>query len=298
MDDKRSITSLKKTSNLKIKDLRTNFTNSLSGIYDSEEILSFFYMLSEEILGLKRVDIAIHLDKVLSIEEEIAFDKAIERLKKQEPVQYIIGETHFYGMSFMVNKHVLIPRPETEELVDWILQDHVTSGMPVKILDIGTGSGCIAIALAKKIPEAQVYAIDVSEQAIEVARQNAKRNQINVTFMHLDILKTEELFQEFDIIVSNPPYVRMLEKKEMKSNVLDHEPPQALFVSDDCPLLFYEKITDLAKEKLTEKGSLYFEINQYLGIETKDMVEVKGFGAVQMRKDIYGNKRMIRARLN
>lgn len=283
---------------MKIKDLRANFTNSLSGIYDSEEILSFFYILSEEILGLKRVDVAIRLDKILTIDEKVSFDKARRQLEKQEPIQYIIGETYFYGMPFIVNEHVLIPRPETEELVDWVLKDQKRGKQSITILDIGTGSGCIAISLAKKIPEAKIYAIDISEQAIQVARENAKRNRVDVTFIKADILEIKDLFQDFDIIVSNPPYVRELEKKEMKSNVLDNEPQQALFVSDNEPLLFYEKITDLARKKLRENGSLYFEINQYLGLETKSMIESKGFKSVEVHKDLYDNERMIRARLN
>ncbi|WP_074409388.1 MULTISPECIES: peptide chain release factor N(5)-glutamine methyltransferase [Aquimarina] len=283
---------------MKIKDLRVSFTNSLSGIYDSEEILSFFYMLSEEILGLKRVDVAMCLDKILTVSEKANFDNAIKRLEKQEPIQYIIGETYFFGIPFMVNEHVLIPRPETEELVDWILKDQKKEKQSITILDVGTGSGCIAISLAKKIPEAKVYAIDISEKAIQVAKENTRKNQVDVTFIKTDVLEIEDLFRDFDIIVSNPPYVRELEKKEMKSNVLDNEPQQALFVSDDEPLLFYKKITDLAKRKLRENGSLYFEINQYLGIETKSMIESKGFKSVEVRKDIYGNERMIRARLN
>ncbi|WP_438424498.1 peptide chain release factor N(5)-glutamine methyltransferase [Aquimarina macrocephali] len=283
---------------MKIKDLRANFTNSLSRIYDSEEILSFFYILSEEILGLKRVDVAMHLDKILTIDEKANFDKARRRLEKQEPIQYIIGETYFYGIPFVVNENVLIPRPETEELVGWIIEDQKKDKQSITILDIGTGSGCIAISLAKKIPEAKVYAMDISEQAIQVARDNAKKNQVDITFIKSDILEVEELFQDFDIIVSNPPYVRELEKKEMRPNVLDNEPQQALFVSDNEPLLFYKKITDLAKEKLKENGGLYFEINQYLGVETKNMIKSKGFKSVEVRKDLYGNERMIRACLN
>ncbi|WP_234387169.1 peptide chain release factor N(5)-glutamine methyltransferase [Aquimarina sp. Aq78] len=283
---------------MKIKDLRANFTNSLSRIYDSEEILSFFYILSEEILGFKRVDVAMHLDKILTIEEKANFDKARRRLEKQEPIQYIIGKTYFYGIPFMVNENVLIPRPETEELVDWIIEDQKKDKQSITILDIGTGSGCIAISLAKKIPEAKVYAMDISEQAIQVARDNAKKNQADITFIKADILEVKELFQDFDIIVSNPPYVRELEKKEMRSNVLDNEPQRALFVSDNEPLLFYKKITDLAKEKLKENGGLYFEINQYLGVETKNMIESKGFKSVEVRKDLYDNERMIRACLN
>lgn len=280
-----------------IKEVRANFVNALVGIYDSDEVLSFFYMLSEKAIGFTRVEIAINLDKELSDNEVFYFDGAIKRLGNQEPIQYIIGETEFFGMSFMVGKEVLIPRPETEELVDWIVKDQASKNTPITILDIGTGSGCIAISLAKNIPAAKVYALDVSEQAIEVAKSNAEKNKVVITFIHADILQTNDFFQSFDIIVSNPPYVRMLEKQEMKPNVLNNEPSVALFVSDDNPLIFYERIADLAKRKLSEKGMLYFEINQYLGKETKKMIENKGFVSVSIRKDLYANDRMIRASL-
>ncbi|WP_103071470.1 peptide chain release factor N(5)-glutamine methyltransferase [Aquimarina sediminis] len=283
---------------MKIKDLRDSFVSSLSGIYDSEEVLSLFYMLTEEILELRRVDVAIHLNKKLSAEEKKKFDKAVKRLKDHEPVQYIIGKADFYGVTFRVTPHVLIPRPETEELVDWIINDQANAKDSISILDIGTGSGCIAISLAKNLPKAKVYAIDVSAEAINVAKENASKNEVDVTFVLTDILNTEELFLKFDIIVSNPPYVRELEKNEMKANVLDNEPPQALFVSDDAPLIFYKKITQLARKKLKENGVLYFEINQYLGEETKSMIEAKGYTTVIVRKDMYNNDRMIKASVN
>lgn len=279
---------------MKIKDLRANFINSLSGIYDSEEILSFFYILSEDFLNLKRVDIAMRLDQDISVKQIEIFDKVKRRLEKQEPIQYILGQAHFYGMSFKVNPNVLIPRPETEELVDWILKDQLKN-TSLTILDIGTGSGCIAVSLAKNLPESRVYAMDVSEQALEVAKENAKNNKVEVTFIKEDILEVESLFQKFDIIVSNPPYVRQMEKQEMKANVLNNEPSLALFVSDNDPLLFYEKIAILANEKLNNDGVLYFEINQYLSFETKKRIEELGFASVEIREDMYGNKRMIRA---
>ncbi len=283
---------------MKIKDLRTSFVNSLSKFYDSEEVLSFFYLLSEEILGLTRVSIAINLDKIISDNQVSDFDCAKKRLESQEPVQYIIGKTNFYGLPFVVNKNVLIPRPETEELVDWIIKDQINQNDPITILDIGTGSGCIAISLAKKIPRAEVYAIDISELAIKVAEENAKINKVNITFIKADILVSRDIIGDFDIIVSNPPYVRELEKREIKPNVLDNEPEEALFVPDDQPLVFYEKITSLAKNKLKKEGVLYFEINQYLGLETKDMIENLGFISVEIRKDLFENERMIKACLD
>ncbi len=281
-----------------IKTLRTSFVHSLSEIYDQEEVLSFFYMLSEKILGLQRVHVAVHLDRILSNDEIVSFDTATKRLENQEPIQYILGKTEFYGLPFLVNQHVLIPRPETEELVDWIVKDQINKKDPLKILDIGTGSGCIAVSLAKNLPEAEVYAIDISGKAIEVAKENAEKNGVAIVFMQLDILIANKLPQKFDIIVSNPPYVRASEKQEMKPNVLDNEPLLALFVSDNDPLVFYEKITELAIKCLKPSGALYYEINQYLGSETKHMIKAQGFESVVVRKDIYNNERMIKARLN
>ena len=187
---------------------------------------------------------------------------------------------------------MLIPRPETEELVSWILSNH-DSSTHLKILDIGTGSGCIAIALAKNLPNAQVFAIDVSEKALATAKNNADRNEVKVNFIKQDILNTENLEQSFDIIVSNPPYVRNLEKDEIKQNVLAHEPHLALFVEDQNALIFYDKIANLSQRHLNPNGQLYFEINQYLGKEMVQLLEQKGFSAIELRKDIYGNDRMV-----
>lgn len=282
---------------MKIKDLRISFLNALSTIYDQEEILSFFYLLSESILGLKRVDVALYLDKEISEEEMTSFESAKKRLEIQEPIQYIIGETHFFGLDFKVDPNVLIPRPETEELVDWILQDYNVKSKSIRILDIGTGSGCIAISLAKNLPGSEVFAIDVSQKAIEIARHNSKKNKVEVQFLEEDILGIEDLPKNFDVIVSNPPYVRELEKLEMKPNVLNNEPKQALFVKDDDPLIFYKKISELARRRLKPEGALYFEINQYLGQETKHLIENLGYRAVVLRKDLCSNERMIRARV-
>lgn len=294
MDDKRIVTI--KSFKLKIKEVRKDFLEVLTVVYSIEEARSFFYLLTEHFLGLRRVDVAMQLDRLLSDSEIESFEDAKHRLQKQEPIQYIIGETDFYGLKYKVNQHVLIPRPETEELVDWILKDIKERSEPVRILDIGTGSGCIAISLAKNKPNAKVTAIDVSKEALDVAIYNAQKNDVDVTFACLDILEVNsEKLSDFDIIVSNPPYVRVLEKAEMKPNVLDNEPLLALFVENDTPLLFYDKITRLAKKKLTPNGVLYFEINQYLGNETKDLIENLGLTEVELRKDLYGNDRMIKA---
>jgi release factor glutamine methyltransferase len=240
----------------------------------------------------------------LALQPESAFsEKQIEnwnailaKLQQEIPIQYILGKTHFYGLDFEVDENVLIPRQETEELVEWIITNQQTN-KPTnqQILDIGTGSGCIAISLAKNLPAAKVSAIDVSEHALSVAKKNADLNQVDVTFIHQNILETEDLQATFDIIVSNPPYVRNLEKAEIKKNVLEHEPHLALFVEDHDALIFYRKIAELAQKNLKENGQLYFEINQYLGKEMVDLLELMGFVEVALRKDIYCNDRMIMA---
>lgn len=280
-----------------VKELRKDFIESLSGLYEPEEASTFFYMLSEKILSLRRVDVALALGQIVDQAELLNFIDARKKLERQIPIQYILGDTVFYGFSFKVNQDVLIPRPETEELVEWILRDYQAdkNTRRQRILDIGTGSGCIAIAIAKMLPEAEVYAMDISENALKIAQSNAQDNDVDINFIKSDILQLDSLDTTFDIIVSNPPYVRQLEKQEMKPNVLENEPHIALFVSDHNPLIFYEKITELAQKSLGEKGVLYFEINQYLGNETKNMIREKGFSSVDLRKDFNTNDRMIRA---
>ncbi|WP_073210611.1 peptide chain release factor N(5)-glutamine methyltransferase [Flavobacterium xinjiangense] len=284
---------------MKIKEYRTQFIQELTSIYDAGEAESFFYLILEEKKQLKRIDLALRPELDFSEEEIVVWNSILEQLKKEIPIQYLLGKTSFYGLDFEVNESVLIPRPETEELVDWILSTNriiqesnpETSGL--KILDIGTGSGCIAISLAKNIPSSQVYAIDVSERALATANKNAELNNVNVTFINQNILETQDLKQQFDIIVSNPPYVRNLEKEEIKKNVLDNEPHLALFVEDNDALIFYRKIAELAQKNLSEKGQLFFEINQYLGKEMIDLLEKMNFKKIELRKDIYGNDRMI-----
>jgi release factor glutamine methyltransferase len=282
---------------MKIKEYRTQFIEALSQIYDIGEVESFFYLILEEKRELKRIDLALNPDLTFSAEEIQIWNSILEQLQQEVPIQYLLGKTNFYGLNFEVNSAVLIPRPETEELVEWIIttQDPRPKAQDLKILDIGTGSGCIAIALAKNIPNAQVFAIDVSEKALVTAQKNANSNEVNITFLEKNILETEDLAQQFDIIVSNPPYVRELEKKEIKKNVLDNEPHLALFVEDNDALLFYRKITELAQKNLRNDGKLFFEINQYLGKEMVDLLEKLNFINIELRKDIYGNDRMIKA---
>ncbi|MBP6182729.1 peptide chain release factor N(5)-glutamine methyltransferase [Flavobacterium sp.] len=285
---------------MKIKEYRTQFIDALTLIYDASEAESFFYLILEEKKQLKRIDLALYPDLVFLEEEITVWNSILEQLQQEIPIQYLLGKTSFYGLDFVVNENVLIPRPETEELVEWILESQKSKvkSQKVKILDIGTGSGCIAISLAKNIPNAQVFAIDISEKALATAQKNAQKNVVNITFINQNILETEDLQQQFDIIVSNPPYVRNLEKEEIKKNVLDNEPHLALFVEDNDALIFYKKIAELAQKNLSGNGQLYFEINQYLGKEMIDLLEKMNFKNIELRKDIYGNDRMMKADLS
>ena len=287
---------------MKIKEYRAHFIQELTPLYDAGEAESFFYLILEEKQQLKRIDLALHPDLVFSAAEIVVWDEILEPLKQEIPIQYLLGKTSFYGLDFSVNEHVLIPRPETEELVDWMLSDHrkTQQSNNLKMLDIGTGSGCIAISLAKNLPNATIFAIDVSEMALATAKKNASNNAVSVNFIHQNILDVvtlstvEGINEQFDVIVSNPPYVRNLEKEEIKKNVLDNEPHLALFVEDDDALIFYNKIAELAQENLAENGLLYFEINQYLGAAMIDLLEQMHFKNIELRKDIYGNDRMIK----
>jgi release factor glutamine methyltransferase len=254
-----------------------------------------FYLILEKKHQLKRIDLALNIDKEFSEFEISLWDAILDKLKSQIPIQYLLGTTHFYGCDFFVDENVLIPRPETEELVDWIvkLNSKLSKKQNIKILDIGTGSGCIAISLAKNILNSEVFAVDVSEKALALAKKNAIFNHVSVAFSHKNILETTRFDQKFDIIVSNPPYVRNQEKAEIKPNVLENEPHLALFVPDIDPLIFYKKIGELAAANLNPNGQLFFEINQYLGKETQDLLESLGLKNIELRKDIYGNDRMI-----
>jgi len=283
---------------MQIKKYKEQFVAALLPFYDAMEIDSFFFLALEQRKQLKRIDLALQPEIAFSETEITDWNQILEKLKQFIPIQYILGKAHFYGLEFEVNQSTLIPRPETEELVAWILSDStLSSKSSLKILDIGTGSGCIAVTLAKNLPHAHVFALDVSEKAIETAKRNAANNLVKITFLQQDILATEKLGQHFDIIVSNPPYVRNLEKAEIRQNVLDHEPHLALFVDDHDALLFYRKIAGLAKLNLAESGNLYFEINQYLGKEMIGLLEEMSFQATELRKDIYGNERMVSAML-
>ena len=285
---------------MKIKQYRTQFIKELSPFYDAYEAESFFYLILEDKHKLRQIDLALNHELNFSESDFVVWNSLLNQLKKEVPIQYLLGKTSFYGLDFEVNENVLIPRPETEELVEWIINENSKTDKTKKlrILDIGTGSGCIAISLAKNLPNAEIFGFDVSKKAIETAKRNAINNNVDVTFVLLDILETDLLTCSFDIIVSNPPYVRNLEKEEIKKNVLDYEPHLALFVDDNDALIFYKKIAALAKNSLSENGQLFFEINQYLGKEMKDLLERMNFKNIELKKDIYDNDRMISCKVS
>lgn len=271
------------------------FHQQLKEIYIENEIDSLFFIALEYVTSISKIEYILQKEEEISEEKLIELKFILEELTKNKPIQYITKNAYFYGLNFYVNEKVLIPRQETNELVDWVLMS-VTHSKPIKILDIGTGSGCIAITLKKNLPLSEVFAIDISNEAIQVAQKNANNNEVEINFLQKNILEINDLQKKFDIIISNPPYVRELEKLEMAPNVLDNEPHLALFVPDNNPLLFYEKITEIALKNLTEDGMLFFEINQYLSAETKKMIENKGFKNVTLRKDLQENYRMILAK--
>ena len=281
-----------------LKELKGIFITSISELYPLEEIQSFFYLLTKKYLGLSRIEVTLNYEKKVSDEQFFKFEEAIQRLIKFEPIQYIIGEEEFYGLPFLVNKDVLIPRPETEELVNWIVSDNKGLNNSLSVLDIGTGSGCIAISLAYNLPKAVINALDVSKSALKVAKQNSKLNNVTINFQQIDVLNCNKLTETYDVVVSNPPYVREKEKLEIESNVLKHEPATALFVRDNDPLLFYRKIAELCKVYLKPRGLIYFEINEYLSEELIIMLKSKGFNDIVLRKDIFGKDRMLKCRKN
>lgn len=284
----------------KLKYIKNKFYKALDQHFHKEEIGAFFYLLSEKFYGITRINLAMQPNE--EIKDETLILDALELLKQHKPIQYILGATEFYDLQFKVNENVLIPRPETEELVSWIL-DEVKQKKTYNILDIGTGSGCIAITLAKHLVNTTVYALDVSKDALEVAKENAKHNEVSITYVEDDILNIEACNAslkgvEFDVIVSNPPYVRAIEKQLMQPNVLQHEPHLALFVEDDNALVFYKAIAKFATQFLAPNGQLFFEINEYLGQETVNLLKHCGFRNIELRQDIFEKDRMIKAEIN
>ncbi len=270
-----------------------HFQQLIQKTYSTEEARSIAQLVFKDVLGYDTIKLILNENELIPAALFEQLDQIAHLLNQNQPVQYILGHEEFMGLDFEVNTAVLIPRPETEELVQWILDDYGKSNT-LKIVDIGTGSGCIAISLKKNIPNASVDAIDISESALKTAQKNALKNKTNVHFFQADIL--EHIFTErYDVIVSNPPYVMYKEKKEMNKNVLDYEPEKALFVGNDNPLLFYRRIIYLALHHLNNSGTLYFEINESLAEETLALFESEDWYKTELRKDIRGKFRMIKA---
>jgi release factor glutamine methyltransferase len=287
---------------MKLKTVLDQFHSVLDEHYGKDEVDSFFRILMEQYLNIKRIQLVLNPEYTITSEQEQWFLNALRELKHHKPIQYIIGETEFYGLPFKVNADTLIPRPETEELVALVIANSKITKLkskPLTILDIGTGTGCIAISLAKQIPQAHVHAIDVSEKALSIAKHNAELNGVHIEFIQDDILNLRHVelvsaSHNFDIIVSNPPYVRHVEKAEIQPNVLENEPHLALFVDDENPLQFYKAICEYAQHHLKEDGLLYFEINEYLGREMIQLLESFAFQSIELKKDVFGKDRMIK----
>jgi release factor glutamine methyltransferase len=267
----------------------------LAKIYSKEEIESLIFLIFGKLKGYSRTRFLLAYDELLSAAEVTAIELIVGRLLKHEPIQYVLGETEFYGLKFYTGPGVLIPRPETEELVQWMIQENRLA--QPKILDIGTGSGCIAISMKKFISGSEVLACDISPVCIEYAQRNAALNSVQLEFVELDILDISSDFgsRKFDLIVSNPPYIRESEKQLMEKNVVDFEPETALFVPDADPLKYYSGIADFALLHLNPSGCLYFEINEAFGNECIEMLLRKGFSLTSIKKDIHGKDRMVRA---
>jgi release factor glutamine methyltransferase len=269
-------------------------------IYDTREASNIADWVIEHVTGQRKIDRMVYKDLPVSAQQQQSLQTISDQLLQHKPVQYVLGEAWFCNMKLYVNEHVLIPRPETEELVEWVTEEAMQNAkckMQNFILDIGTGSGCIAIALKNKIKVAEVYAADVSIEALEVAKQNAAQQNIEVSFLQLDFLdksKWEQL-PAFDIIVSNPPYVTKSEEQTMQPNVLKHEPHIALFVPDEDALKFYKTIAEFAQTHLLANGNIFVEINETLGQQVTDLFTQNGFKNVTLKKDLQGKDRMIKA---
>lgn len=280
-----------------VKDVSAEFRKELSALYDTKEIDSLCMIVLAEITGTSSAKIKAFPELEIPEEQSTKINQTLIRLKTGEPVQYILGHTEFFGLPFKVNPSVLIPRPETEELVEWIISSAENSQLTAeRILDIGTGSGCIAISLKKNL-DAKVSAIDISDAALNTAKQNAELNYVNINFIHADILnlKSELGNSKFEIIVSNPPYVTLEDKKQMHLNVTDFEPHNALFVPEDDPLIFYKEIADFAAKHLEKGGLLFFEINESYSEEMIGLLNSRAFINIELRKDMSGKFRMMKA---
>jgi release factor glutamine methyltransferase len=281
-----------------VQDAFNTFKQTLASVYDVFEADAITTLILSDLTGYSKAKLKAFPETVLTDEQSEKLTIILDQLKTGEPVQYILGNTEFYGLPFQVNSNVLIPRPETEELVSWIIESAVSPD--INVLDIGTGSGCIAITLKHELKQSIVSAIDISTGALETAKRNATINQVEVNFIHADILAHENinLDEKLDIIVSNPPYVTETDKRQMHTNVTDFEPHSALFVPEEDPLLFYNAIADFAVKNLNPNGLLFFEINESYGKETVELLINKSFINIELRKDMSGRDRMIKATLS
>ena len=280
-----------------LQDFELLFQHELQELYDEDEIKAIFLVVVAEKFGLNRTNYQLRKTDIVNEADKAEVLSILQDLKKHRPIQYILNKTDFYGEVFQVNESVLIPRQETEELVDLIIKNHKSS-QNLKIIDIGTGSGCIPITLSKHLNNALVTTIDISKEAIKTAQENAKNLKTQVQFINADIFEWEYIFsdQHYNIIVSNPPYITPGEKQHMNQNVLAYEPELALFIEESAPLIFYDVISSFALKHLAPNGDLYFEINQYLGAEMKELMVKKGFEQVKLIKDINGADRIIHAK--
>jgi release factor glutamine methyltransferase len=281
---------------MSLNDIKQALKKQLANQFETVELNPILSILIEHITGWDQLQQALHKDSPVSDEQALAFEAASAELQAGKPIQYITGKAWFMGEAYTVNEQVLIPRPETEELVDWILEYASIKGNALRILDIGTGSGCIAIALKKALPESTITAIDISPNALKLAAKNASDLGADIAFVPLDILNTAFLPGQYDVIVSNPPYIPMQEMKNMDLQVTAHEPNIALFVPDEDPLLFYKAIARLAKLHLTPNGQLFFEIHYDQGEAMVTLLDEMHFH-VELREDLFGKDRMIRAGL-
>lgn len=275
----------------------TYIVNTIAPIYEPREAANIAHIVVEHITNLNKLDRIVYKDRNLDPGQQNRLEAAVAALLQHQPVQYVTGTAWFYGMELLVNRNVLIPRPETEELVEWILEDvQMTGAKEMHLLDIGTGSGCIPLALKQALPAATVWGIDVSDGALTIAKANAAKQQLDVHLTQINVLDeaATAALPIFNIIVSNPPYIKQSERLDMQQQVLDYEPSLALFVPDEDALLFYRRIVQLAGSKLSKGGALYFEINEALGQEVVSLMEKEGFANVQLRQDIFGKDRMVK----
>ena len=277
-----------------VKYFHNKFIAELLGIYSGEEAGAMASILLQDVLGLSRADVVMKGDENIDAGKLRFLNDVLTRLKNEEPLQYILGRTEFYGLDILLNPDVLIPRSETEELIAWVLNT-VNTETP-KILDFGTGSGCIPLALKKNLPKSKITGVDKSQKALKLAKKNGRSLNLDVEFLAFDILRdAPSKMGTVDVVVSNPPYVRFSEREKMTSNVLKYEPHMALFVKDEDPLIFYRKIADIGKQILKESGLLFFEINEEFGNEILSLLRDKGYENTELRKDLNGKDRMVKA---